>query len=565
MNEDTEMGDANHRRTSQTTDGEFGGSVKKQAVSGPARQQYERALENEAYFRDTLKLKAQEAQALRAQLGAEQVAAARAAEAAREEYDHLVEQYKLLVAEKVELEEHENQMEGQIIDDQRMLSEYASASKLQILKYRSCYCQKMVYNSAARNILEGQKQLMAQSDAIQKLQRSLVDCSDEVILLRAKMQRKSSNTTPIQRRGRNVKLRILHNQGATTEIPLDPVPLPATSAPEIPATPTVADMDREELLKLIAEVFNKAGASTTQTTKITRKSRNGRVKVVAPTNKQDIIQYQALLRDEIYEKFNVRTAQDFMTHVPVTPGEMAEAPAKDDWRWDFSEGYTHSEWNKTIIKRIVDNTIAFDDRLTTVDRNWLEKEVLEKLKRYRGEWSRLRPKLNETKEEAEARAVEYHEKRLVAAKSISAKARIKESNPKAAADLETWKRLLMILQRFGPDGMSSEEEGETTTVTNERVKIFKVKICIWRAPAISDYWRIVDKETQEIHKRRRGGGTEACARHGDVGYGRADPPKGLPRCLYDGAWLEKMGAQYEEELEISDEAFSLLVAATGRM
>ncbi|KAJ7468823.1 hypothetical protein B0H11DRAFT_1920834 [Mycena galericulata] len=556
MNEDTEMGDANHRRTSQTTDGEFGGSVKKQAVSGPARQQYERALENEAYFRDTLKLKAQEAQALRAQLGAEQVAAARAAEAAREEYDHLVEQYKLLVAEKVELEEHENQMEGQIIDDQRMLSEYASASKLQILKYRSCYCQKMVYNSAARNILEGQKQLMAQSDAIQKLQRSLVDCSDEVILLRAKMQRKSSNTTPIQRRGRNVKLRILHNQGATTEIPLDPVPLPATSAPEIPATPTVADMDREELLKLIAEVFNKAGASTTQTTKITRKSRNGRVKVVAPTNKQDIIQYQALLRDEIYEKFNVRTAQDFMTHVPVTPGEMAEAPAKDDWRWDFSEGYTHSEWNKTIIKRIVDNTIAFDDRLTTVDRNWLEKEVLEKLKRYRGEWSRLRPKLNETKEEAEARAVEYHEKRLVAAKSISAKARkystreatititiqIKESNPKAAADLETWKRLLMILQRFGPDGMSSEEEGETTTVTNERVKIFKVKICIWRE-----------------EEQKRAPDTETLATGGQT------RPRGFPGASMTGAWLEKMGAQYEEELEISDEAFSLLVAATGRM
>ncbi|KAJ7755281.1 hypothetical protein DFH07DRAFT_773399 [Mycena maculata] len=396
------------------------------------------------------------------------------------------------------------------------------------------------------------------------------------------MQRKSSNTTPIQRRGRNVKLRILRNQGATTEIPLDPAPLPATSAPEIPATSTVAGIDREELLKLLAEVCNKPGASTTQTTRITRKSRNGKVKVVAPTNKKDIVQYQALLRDEIYEKFNVHGAQDFMTHVPVTPDEMAKSPAKDDWRWDFSEGYTHSQWNKTIIQRIVDNTITFDTRLTTVDHNWLEKEVLEKLKRYRGEWSRLRPKLNETKEEAEARAVEYHEKRLVAAKSTSAKFRasvwtkttrrkltstieIKESNSEAAADLETWKRLLMILQRFGPEGMSSEEEGETTTVSNERVKIFKVKICVWRAPEISDYWRIVDKETQEIHKRRRGGGTEACPRHGDIVYGRADPPKGLHRCLYDGAWLQKMGAQYEEELEISDEAFSLLVAATGRM
>ena len=113
--------------------------------------------------------------------------------------------------------------------------------------------------------------------------------------------------------------------------------------------------------------------------------------------------------------------------------------------------------------------------------------------------------------------------------------------------------------------MSSEDE-DAVEVDGQMVTIFKVKLCVWRAPEVVDYLGFVDAETkllkaQDPHR----GGARPGARYRTNVLGTSAPPKGLPECLYDSAWLEDQTPTFRRDLEISKEAFRLFVAATSRM
>ncbi|KAJ7108029.1 hypothetical protein C8R43DRAFT_1140167 [Mycena crocata] len=86
-------------------------------------------------------------------------------------------------------------------------------------------------------------------------------------------------------------------------------------------------------------------------------------------------------------------------------------------------------------------------------------------------------------------------------------------------DLESWRFLLRILEHLGVGGMSSEDNGTVTDYMNLK--------------------------------------------------GTTPAPTGMPRKMYDEAWLanikEKRPRYYEEELRISEEAFELLVVATSNL
>jgi hypothetical protein len=50
-----------------------------------------------------------------------------------------------------------------------------------------------------------------------------------------------------------------------------------------------------------------------------------------------------------------------------------------------------------------------------------------------------------------------------------------------------------MLERLGPEGMSSEEEG-VEKMGNINISVFWVKICAWHAPKISEYFKCIDRE-----------------------------------------------------------------------
>lgn len=112
-------------------------------------------------------------------------------------------------------------------------------------------------------------------------------------------------------------------------------------------------------------------------------------------------------------------------------------------------------------------------------------------------------------------------------------------------------------------GMSSEEEAEVEFM-GQPTKMYKVKICLWRAPEIADYVRLIDTQMETLNKQ------QSRLSHRSVRvpvqeYGTSAAPKGLPKCLYSDEWLDTLTPLRYEELQISEEAFALLVAATSRM
>jgi hypothetical protein len=133
-----------------------------------------------------------------------------------------------------------------------------------------------------------------------------------------------------------------------------------------------------------------------------------------------------------------------------------------------------------------------------------------------------------------------------------------------AVDLDTWKRIKKILDYLQSIGMSSEEEDEVE-YQGHPLRIYKVKISIWRAPEIADYMRMVDVQTEVFRKQKSSGGTQAAVRVPTDQVSTSAAPQRLPKCLYNSKWIEKLTSFEYEDLEVSADAFSVLIAATNRM
>lgn len=127
-------------------------------------------------------------------------------------------------------------------------------------------------------------------------------------------------------------------------------------------------------------------------------------------------------------------------------------------------------------------------------------------------------------------------------------------------DLPTWKFFRELLQYLGPGGMSSEDPA-TEIQGGRPYSVFRVKVCEWRASEVKSYLRLIDKAGAKDRSR-------AFRRVDTVTLGSAPPPKGLPQSLYDPNWLASTKAEnpdFEEEWEVSREAFQLLVAVVNEM
>jgi hypothetical protein len=131
-----------------------------------------------------------------------------------------------------------------------------------------------------------------------------------------------------------------------------------------------------------------------------------------------------------------------------------------------------------------------------------------------------------------------------------------------AVDLEAWQYFRELLEHLSVDGMSSEED-TVRDVGGQKVTVFLVKLCIWRAEEITEYLKFIDTEAKNpIFRDNRGG--RACPRI-PVSTPSSLVPHGLPRNIYHRQWLADLESRCPDyvldELRVSEEAFELLKLA----
>ncbi|KAJ7695257.1 hypothetical protein B0H14DRAFT_3530273 [Mycena olivaceomarginata] len=153
----------------------------------------------------------------------------------------------------------------------------------------------------------------------------------------------------------------------------------------------------------------------------------------------------------------------------------------------------------------------------------------------------------ETMREARDRGTQAAEQHQLACRSTTSKHRKFEDRVQTiiatieiktgegnTGDVETWRRLLEMVQHLGQQGMSSEEEDE-------------VQFASGASPRVVEYLRFVDAQTGLFKKHQRGPTPASRIRNGVPGTSEA--PCGLPKSLYNSEWLKKASPAYLKELK----------------
>ncbi|CAK5266922.1 unnamed protein product [Mycena citricolor] len=502
----------------------------------------------------------------------------------------------------------EGNLHAQIMHDQDRLAD---------LLQRVTAAQNQAAEASTQSY-RAQETLNVRDEEVDRLRAEVCAQEDEVERLRQQIKmaaRTKAQPLAVKRRGRVSTKLFNPGRPSVMELPLDPAPLPnerpTLSAPtsdsgpdsspdmEIEAIAAKLDMDVGELAKFLAvmklvngnNVNVAIGPSEATGRKAKPKAEADAKAAVAPQDKELVNVAHAMMRNITYRKFGYNQASDFIFHVSATEDEVSAFAENDEatvtkWQFDFNDDYTNSAWNAAQMERLVDEAVKEDYagmrylQKGLIKREYLELIVTEQLARYYAEWKQFRPRWDmeegrmETKAEAIARGkvVLYHRRTLSKTingqhnkydhrrTTVEATIALKEAD--GGNDLTTWKRMLDLLDLLGPSGMSEEEETHSIE-KGAKIKVYKIKLCVWREPAIVDYMRMVDAQTMRFQALHNGTKPAPCVRaqmHGD-----RPPPKGLPKCLYNPEWLESLSPREVRALKVSKNAFALFVAATERM
>ncbi|KAK7039836.1 hypothetical protein R3P38DRAFT_3181663 [Favolaschia claudopus] len=579
---------------------------KVRAVPGPQREVLDSAIETARAAQQSNLNLAADVDALRGALAAAQATAVEQGRVLSSLQDELNSKHQIIL----EMQHHEGQMEAQFLADQNKLGQMEAFFTADREHLASMFQQQ---NELVNKFTEAQKLLMQRNEDVDRLQRELVIKSDEAIQLRAHSQLQALNTSKKQvppRRKTRASMGAIVNTGARTiEIPLDPIPMAevpepsteSTSQPLLSATPRLAEVfdgDIDKLDKVLNDFAQLCLGRDAVVTVTPKKGTTAKKKSGSAKKKQDkpfMINYvHRRLRHFTCMKFEVEAVGDFEHHNPaseasVSACEAGEDPPDELFQWDFSPGYLQCRWNKLMIKKIVDTLLAEheedqDDFIEVgANRVFMENAMKDKLATWRGSWHKFQPRFSsatqhvETSAEAHARAVQAKEQHQLEMRSLALKTRKLEDRIETsthtiqlkilagtARDVETWKRMRDMVGHLGIWGMSSEEEADVM-LDGQLVRIYKVKVCIWREPSIADYLRFVDAQTALNKKNQPGPKPAPRVRNPQHGFGKAAAPPGLPRNLYSSTWLDTKTPAYIETLNIPKEVFELFVAATDRM
>ena len=131
-----------------------------------------------------------------------------------------------------------------------------------------------------------------------------------------------------------------------------------------------------------------------------------------------------------------------------------------------------------------------------------------------------------------------------------------------AVDLEAWQYFRKLLEYLSVDGMSSEED-VVRDVGGQKLSVFQVKLCVWRAEEVTEYLKFIDAEANNpIFRDHRG--VKACPRI-SVDTPSFRVPRGLPRNMHHPGWLADLESRCPDylldELCVSEEVFELLKLA----
>ncbi|KAJ6569320.1 hypothetical protein B0H19DRAFT_1066076 [Mycena capillaripes] len=545
-------------------------TAKVRLVTGPQREEYDNARDMEAFHKDQVLLAKQKNNKLalaNQQLQAELAAAERMKAEHITSLNFLHQELASKTQAIAEMQQHEGQLEAQFLGDQE---------KLQAL------CNTMV-----PQLIESQKLLMQRNEEVERLNRLLVQKKDEAIQLRAynHLQSMKAPQKPPPRRGTRASLDPVRNSSTRTiQIPLDPIPTSRAARGESNSTHKAQFTANPALANLLGTNVN---TLSTLMGKLERLLINDNVTV----------NVEKATPKKRNNKKPQRPGKALMNHIHYEPEQTDEAkvaaceagrsdPPDNLFQWYFGPGYNQARWNDLMIVKVVDAALEADGEegaiaKAGVERDLLEALMAEKMARYRAAWKGFQPRFNdslgrmETTPEARARGTEAFEQHQLETRTNSSKHRKFEDRFQTvtatirmkrdegiAGDIETWVRLLELLEHLGEQGMSSEEEDEVE-VDDAKVVIYKVKLCIWREPELVKYFRFVDAQTALFKKHQRGPTPASRIRSGAPGSAKA--PRGLPKSLYNPEWLKKLTPACRKELKVSKEAFELFVAATERM
>jgi len=130
---------------------------------------------------------------------------------------------------------------------------------------------------------------------------------------------------------------------------------------------------------------------------------------------------------------------------------------------------------------------------------------------------------------------------------------VKASEKDRDGDLGVWKWLLELLQRYGSDGMSSDD-----TDTGDSIgTTYRVKILLWRRN-VDEYVQMINDERKMLADVFSASGAKPVTRVRSPENTKSDrgPPTELPTALFDPDWLEEVDEDYRKiTLTVSEEDF----------
>ncbi|KAJ7016077.1 hypothetical protein C8F04DRAFT_1282789 [Mycena alexandri] len=246
----------------------------------------------------------------------------------------------------------------------------------------------------------------------------------------------------------------------------------------------------------------------------------------------------------------------------------------------FGSGWASSLWNKEILQLCVKevlrkrkedpNSYAVPD----VTAMYLEALLYGNLKDAHTEWARHQPRGGETEEEAKRRADQYDADRR--AKNVgNSRKQSKFAKREKVADLmmkvytakfdaravEAWKWRKELMRVLGAAGMSSEEDNIADVMTSRRemasMMVHAIKVCPWRAPKVNEHMEAIDEAAPSVMKAASNGRMRTRTKEASESL----PPLGLPRSVYNAAWLSAQKAlmsNIEEEYETSETEFKIM-------
>ncbi|KAJ7056021.1 hypothetical protein C8F01DRAFT_1373036 [Mycena amicta] len=548
---------------------------KRVAVSSETHNRLDAALDDRAFFRakmvETKRTKTTENERLRQELANAQRDAADALQQVLLFQDSLAKAQ----AQMKTMEAHEHELQEQFLADQKNLGVLLG------------------------HLTAAQKQLEESSGQVYRLQSRVHEREDENVHLRAQLQAsaRKAASAPNKRKGRLAEL--LKNTGnRTIELPIDPAPIPEGSPVAAPASGAAANgdsrdpqsMDVNKLAELMKQLMSGSDAKVT----ISRRKPPKAIRKAELKPEHRVVSNYALelMRKTTYKIFEVEQQSDFAFHSSASEQDVADfskgqkAMPETLAQWDFNAGYQKSEWNVEQKKRIIEAAIKKDQEDNgffsqgLIQRGFLEIVLSEQLDRIRLDWNKFqtKPKLDgtlESKNEAFARGKAAIEKRQEDARVVNQQHQkykqrtntvdftisLKQAEG-TSKDLASWERMKKVLEYLGPAGMSEEEDGFRLE-NGRKLRVYWIKLCVWREPTVTDFMRMIDNQTERLQDVQAG--PKPALRERSKDEGKRAPPTRLPRCLYDAKWLASKTAAYQEKLEVSEEAFALFVAATERM